>query len=112
MEAAFLDEAKIREAIRNHPLVTDKDARQREWPFRAAVIEAIHYDGTIYNAQDILARIGWLCDYMLFDEAGAGFMKFHQIYAGRFAMGLRDLDENAPGIVAMQSTHKQLASFS
>ena len=39
-------------------------------------------------------------------------MKFHQIYAGRFAMGLRDLDENAPGIVAMQSTHKQLSSFS
>ena len=39
MEAAFLDEAKIREAIRNHPLVTDKDAQQREWPFRAAVIE-------------------------------------------------------------------------
>jgi ornithine decarboxylase len=27
-------------------------------------------------------------------------------------MGLRNLDENAPGIVATQSTHKQLASFS
>jgi ornithine decarboxylase len=48
----------------------------------------------------------------LFDEAWAGFMKFHPIYAGRFAMGLRNLDENAPGIVATQSTHKQLASFS
>jgi ornithine decarboxylase len=39
-------------------------------------------------------------------------MKFHPIYAGRFAMGLRNLDENAPGIVVTQSTHKQLASFS
>ena len=39
-------------------------------------------------------------------------MKFHPIYAGRFAMGLRDLDEHAPGIIATQSTHKQLASFS
>ena len=39
-------------------------------------------------------------------------MKFHPIYASRFAMGLRNLDENAPGIVATQSTHKQLASFS
>ena len=96
MEAASLDEAKIREAIRNHPLVTDKDAWQRERPFRAAVIEQCTYDGTIYNAQEILARIGRLCDYILFDEAWAGFMKFHQIYAGRFAMGLRNLDESAP----------------
>ena len=112
MEAASLDETKIREAIRNHPLVTDKDAWQRERPFRAAVIEQCTYDGTIYSAQDILARIGGLCDYILFDEAWAGFMKFHPIYAGRFAMGLRGLDEHAPGIVATQSTHKQLASFS
>jgi ornithine decarboxylase len=112
MEAASLDETKIREAIRIHPLITDKDAWQRERPFRAAVIEQCTYDGTIYSAQDILARIGPLCDYILFDEAWAGFMKFHPIYAGRFAMGLRNLDENAPGIVATQSTHKQLASFS
>jgi ornithine decarboxylase len=112
MEAAALDETKIREAIRSHPLVTDKEAWQRQRPFRAAVIEECTYDGTIYSAQDILARIGGLCDYILFDEAWAGFMKFHPIYAGRFAMGLRNLDENAPGIVATQSTHRQLASFS
>ena len=60
----------------------------------------------------ILEKIGHLCDYILFDEAWAGFMKFHPIYAGRFAMGLKDLDDNAPGIIATQSTHKQLASFS
>jgi ornithine decarboxylase len=112
MEAAALDETKIREAIRNHPLVTDKDAWQRQRPFRAAVIEQCTYDGTIYSAQEILARIGGLCDYILFDEAWAGFMKFHPIYAGRFAMGLRGLDDDAPGIIATQSTHKQLASFS
>jgi ornithine decarboxylase len=112
MEAASLNEGRIREAIRNHPLVTDKDAWQRERPFRAAVIEQCTYDGTIYSAQEILARIGRLCDYILFDEAWAGFMKFHPIYAGRFAMGLRSLDEHAPGIIATQSTHKQLASFS
>ena len=112
IEAASLDEKKIREAIRLNPLVTDKDAWQRERPFRAAVIEQCTYDGTIYSAQEILARIGGLCDYILFDEAWAGFMKFHPIYAGRFAMGLRNLDESAPGIIATQSTHKQLASFS
>jgi arginine/lysine/ornithine decarboxylase len=39
-------------------------------------------------------------------------MKFHPLYAGRFAMGLKDLGPDAPGIIATQSTHKQLASFS
>jgi ornithine decarboxylase len=60
----------------------------------------------------ILERIGHLCDYILFDEAWAGFMKFHPLFAGRFAMGLKNLGESAPGIIATQSTHKQLASFS
>ena len=107
-----LEENAIREAIRTNPLVKDPDAWRRERPFRAAVIEQCTYDGTIYDAQYILERIGRLCDYIVFDEAWAGFMKFHPIYAGRFAMGLRNLDENAPGIIATQSTHKQLASFS
>lgn len=62
--------------------------------------------------QEILEKIGHLCDYILFDEAWAGFMKFHPLYARRFAMGLTGLDETSPGIVATQSTHKQLASFS
>ena len=39
-------------------------------------------------------------------------MKFHPIYRGRFAMGLEGLDAGHPGIIATQSTHKQLASFS
>jgi arginine/lysine/ornithine decarboxylase len=60
----------------------------------------------------IIRRIGHLCDYILFDEAWAGFMKFHPLYAGRFAMGLADLGPESPGIIATQSTHKQLASFS
>jgi ornithine decarboxylase len=112
IDSSALDETKIREAIRDNPLVKDKEAWQRERPFRAAVIEQCTYDGTIYSAQEILARIGKLCDYILFDEAWAGFMKFHPIYAGRFAMGLRNLADDAPGIIATQSTHKQLASFS
>ncbi len=109
---AALEVGAIREAIRTNPLVKDPDTWRRQRPFRAAVIEQCTYDGTIYNAQYILERIGPLCDYIVFDEAWAGFMKFHPIYAGRFAMGLRNLDENAPGIIATQSTHKQLASFS
>lgn len=105
-------EDKLREQIRTNPLVKDDSAWKRERPFRAAVIEQCTYDGTIYNAQWIVDRIGHLCDYILFDEAWAGFMKFHPIYAGRFAMGINNLDASSPGIVATQSTHKQLASFS
>ena len=107
-----LDEKKIRRKIRDNPLVMDKEAWKKERPFRVAVIEQCSYDGTIYNAEMILAKIGPLCDYILFDEAWAGFMKFHPIFAGHFAMGLKDLGPDAPEIIASQSTHKQLASFS
>jgi ornithine decarboxylase/arginine decarboxylase len=107
-----LDETAIREKIRQNPHVTDPDSWQKPRPFRVAVIEQCTYDGTIYNAETILERIGPLCDYILFDEAWAGFMKFHPLYAGRFGMGLKSLDEDSPGIIVTQSTHKQLASFS
>src|SRR3984957_10563758 len=107
-----LDEAAIREKIRANPLIEDKEAWKRERPFRVAVIEQCTYDGTINNAEMILEKIGPLCDYILFDEGWAALMKFHPLYAGRFAMGLKNLGPDAPGIIATQSTHKQLASFS
>jgi arginine/lysine/ornithine decarboxylase len=112
MEWEALDETTLRERIRDNPLVTDPEAWLKPRPFRVAVVEQCTYDGTIYSAEMILKRIGHLCDYILFDEAWAGFMKFHPLYAGRFAMGLNELGPDAPGIIATQSTHKQLASFS
>ncbi|UFZ04700.1 amino acid decarboxylase [Bradyrhizobium ontarionense] len=108
----LLDEEHLRQQIRNSPLVKDPDAWRKERPFRIAVVEQCTYDGTIHSAEMILKRIGHLCDYIMFDEAWAGFMKFHPLYAGRFAMGLGELGPDAPGIIATQSTHKQLASFS
>ena len=110
--ADAFDEKAIRAAIRANPLVKDPEAWKRERPFRVAVIEQCTYDGTIYDAERIVQRIGHLCDYILFDEAWAGFMKFHPLYERRFAMGLKGLGEASPGIVATQSAHKQLASFS
>jgi len=107
-----LDEEQLRQQIRNHPLVKDPDAWRKERPFRVAVVEQCTYDGTIHSAEMIIRRIGHLCDYIMFDEAWAGFMKFHPLYAGRFAMGLTGLGPDAPGVIATQSTHKQLASFS
>ena len=107
-----LDETRIRESIRDNPLVTDPDAWQRERPFRVAVIEQCSYDGTIISADLILRKLGHLCDYIMFDEAWAGFMKFHPLYKGRYAMGLSGLDGTHPGIIATQSAHKQLAGLS
>jgi ornithine decarboxylase len=107
-----LDESRIRDKIRTNPLVTDPEAWRRERPFRVAVIEQCTYDGTIIDARLVVEKIGHLCDYILFDEAWAGFMKFHPLFAGRFAMGLEGLGPEAPGIIATQSAHKQLASFS
>ena len=112
IDFAAMDEEALRERIRTHPLVKDPEAWKKPRPFRVAVVEQCTYDGTIHSAEMILERIGHLCDYILFDEAWAGFMKFHPLYAGRFAMGLRDLGPDSPGIIATQSTHKQLASFS
>ncbi|MFT4064099.1 ornithine decarboxylase [Paraburkholderia sp.] len=107
-----LDEGSIRDSIRHNPLIEDSHAWQRERPFRVAVIEQCTYDGTIYDAQMLIEKIGPLCEYILFDEAWAGFMKFHPLFKGHFAMGLEGLDASAPGIIATQSTHKQLAGFS
>ncbi|OLP58223.1 amino acid decarboxylase [Xaviernesmea oryzae] len=112
MDWASFDEDALREHIRTHPLVKDPEAWKKPKPFRVAVVEQCTYDGTIHNAEMILKKIGHLCEYILFDEAWAGFMKFHPLYAGRFAMGLADLGPDSPGIIATQSTHKQLASFS
>ena len=112
IDPAALEEERIRAAIRANPLVTDPDCWRAERPFRLAIIEQCSYDGTIYNVQMILDRIGHLCDYILFDEAWAGFMKFHPLFAGHYAMGLDGLGPDAPGIIATQSAHKQLAGFS
>ena len=107
-----LDEQRIREAIRDNPLVKDKGAWRRERPFRVAILENCTYDGTIYNVQTILDKLGPLCDYIFFDEAWGGFMRFHPLFKGRYAMGLEGLDETSPGILVTQSTHKQLAGMS
>ena len=112
MRHMALDETRLREAIRVHPKITDPEAWQRKRPFRAAVVEQCTYDGTIVSADEILRQIGHLCDYILFDEAWAGFMKFHPLFRGRFGMGLQNLGPDDPGIIVTQSSHKQLASFS
>ncbi|MEM7172542.1 MAG: Orn/Lys/Arg decarboxylase N-terminal domain-containing protein [Pseudomonadota bacterium] len=107
-----LDEDRIRQQIRENPLVTDPEAWKKPRPFRVAILENCTYDGTIYNVHTVLEKLGPLCDYILFDEAWGGFMRFHPVYRGRYAMGYENLGKDDPGIFAVQSTHKQLAGMS
>jgi ornithine decarboxylase len=106
-----LEETTIRSRIKAHPRLAGTDTWKRERPIRLAIIEQCTYDGTLYNARLILEKIGHLCDYIHFDEAWAGFGAFHPLMRDHFAMGLT-LTADDPGVIATQSTHKQLAGFS
>ncbi|HEY1386044.1 MAG TPA: ornithine decarboxylase [Dongiaceae bacterium] len=105
------DEEHIRAKLKAHPRLKGTDAWKKERPIRVAIIEQCTYDGTVYNARKVLEKIGHLCEYIHFDEAWAGFGAFHPLMADHFAMSL-NLTGKDPGIIATQSTHKQLAGFS
>ncbi|ALR78030.1 ornithine decarboxylase [[Enterobacter] lignolyticus] len=80
-------------------------------PFRLAVIQLGTYDGTVYNARQVVDKIGHLCDYILFDSAWVGYEQFIPMMADCSPL-LLDLNENDPGIFVTQSVHKQQAGFS
>lgn len=112
IDYSSLDEERLRQQLKDHPLLQGTDAWKKPRPFRVAIIENCTYDGTIYRVQTVLEKIGHLCDYIFFDEAWGAFMAFHDIYTGRFGLSLTNLSPNSPGIFVTQSTHKQLAGMS
>lgn len=101
------DDAHLREMIRDVAPDKAQDAR----PFRLAVIQLGTYDGTIYNARQVIDKIGHLCDYILFDSAWVGYEQFIPMMADSSPL-LLELNENDPGIFVTQSVHKQQAGFS
>ncbi|QFH51415.1 ornithine decarboxylase [Leclercia adecarboxylata] len=101
------DETYLRELIRE---VAPEKAREAR-PFRLAVIQLGTYDGTIYNARQVIDKIGQLCDYILFDSAWVGYEQFIPMMADSSPL-LLELHENDPGIFVTQSVHKQQAGFS
>lgn len=105
------DEKSIREKLKNHPRLKGTNTWRKNRPIRVAIIEQCTYDGTVYNARKVLEKIGHLCEYIHFDEAWAGFGAFHPLMKDHFSMGLQ-LGGDDPGVIATQSTHKQLAGFS
>ena len=75
-------------------------------PFRLAVIQLGTYDGTIYNARQVVDKIGHLCDYILFDSAWVGYEQFIPMMKDCSPL-LLELNENDPGILVTQSVHKK-----
>lgn len=105
--AYCFDEKVIRERIAE--VAPEKADQQR--PFRLAVIQLGTYDGTIYNARQVVDKIGHLCDYILFDSAWVGYEQFIPMMRDCSPL-LLELNENDPGILVTQSVHKQQAGFS
>ncbi|HED1420697.1 TPA: ornithine decarboxylase [Kluyvera georgiana] len=101
------DERYLREQICEAAPEKADDAR----PFRLAIIQLGTYDGTIYNARQVVDKIGHLCDYILFDSAWVGYEQFIDMMSDTSPL-LLDLNENDPGIFVTQSVHKQQAGFS
>jgi ornithine decarboxylase len=106
------DEKALRERIRAHPMVKDKDRAKSSRPFRLACIQLATYDGTVYNVRKVMERIGQLCDYVLWDEAWIGYNAFHPLYHDHSPMRIDKLTPEMPGLFSTQSVHKQGAGFS
>ena len=107
IDSHCFEEEYIRDAIRE----VCSERADKERPFRLAVIQLGTYDGTIYNARQVIDKIGHLCDYILFDSAWVGYEQFIPMMQDSSPLML-SLNENDPGIFVTQSVHKQQAGFS
>ncbi|MGQ3904488.1 ornithine decarboxylase [Mixta calida] len=107
IDAHCFDEEYLREQLRAVAPERADEAR----PFRLAIIQLGTYDGTVYNARQVIDRIGHLCDYILFDSAWVGYEQFIPIMEACSPL-LLELNANDPGIFVTQSVHKQQAGFS
>ncbi len=94
-------------------LVAEKDPEKAkaQRPIRLAVIQLGTYDGCIYNARQVVDKIGHLCDYIFFDSAWVGYEQFIPMMKDCSPL-LLDLTPEDPGIFVSQSVHKQQAGFS
>lgn len=94
-------------------LIAERDPKRARMdrPLRAAVIQLGNYDGCIYNARQVVEKIGHLCDYIVFDSAWVGYEQFIPMMKDCSPL-LLDLGPEDPGIIVTQSIHKQQAGFS
>ncbi|MCE9922344.1 ornithine decarboxylase, partial [Hafnia paralvei] len=107
IDSHCFEEKYLRDLVRE--VAPERSSEKR--PFRLAVIQLGTYDGTIYNARQVVDKIGHLCDYILFDSAWVGYEQFIPMMNDCSPL-LLELNENDPGILVTQSVHKQQAGFS
>ncbi len=77
-----------------------------------AVVTNSTYDGLCYDVDKVVAQLAQSVPRIHFDEAWYAYAKFHELYKGRYAMGVPDDMPDRPVIFSVQSTHKMLAAFS
>ena len=107
IDAHCFEEKYLRQQIAE---VAPERAKEQR-PFRLAIIQLGTYDGTIYNARQVVDKIGHLCDYILFDSAWVGYEQFIPMMKDCSPL-LLELTEKDPGIIVTQSVHKHQAGFS
>ncbi|MDQ9129881.1 ornithine decarboxylase [Serratia fonticola] len=107
IDASCFKDEYLRAEIKK--VAPEKENIQR--PFRLAIIQLGTYDGCIYNARQVIDKIGHLCDYILFDSAWVGYEQFIPMMKDSSPM-LLELNENDPGIFVTHSVHKLLAGLS
>ena len=107
IDAHCFDEKYLREEAAK----VDSEKAKEKRPFRLAVIQLGTYDGTVYNARQVVDKIGHLCDYILFDSAWVGYEQFIPMMRECSPL-LLELKPDDPGILVTQSIHKQQAGFS
>jgi arginine/lysine/ornithine decarboxylase len=101
-------EDSLRERIRTHPLVQDKERHKTPRPFRLACIQP--RPTTARSTTSARLEIGHLCDYVLWDEAWIGYNAFHR--SSRSQPDAAGASEPEMPGCSPQSVHKQGAGFS
>ncbi|WP_028696443.1 hypothetical protein [Pseudomonas cremoricolorata] len=87
------------------------DARSsRRRPFRLAVVQAVTRTGVLLDAAAWLARVGHLCDYVLFDAGCGGHEAFIDPLAHLSPLAA-PVDDTSPGIIVTHSVHQQMAGL-
>lgn len=102
-----LDEEKLRALAAK----VDPEKAKQKRPFRLAIFQLGTYDGTLANAHRIVKAVGHLCDYILFDSAWVGYEQFIPMMKDISPLTM-ELGPEDPGILVVQSTHKQQSGFS
>ena len=98
----------VQELIAKSPFAADAPSKKPTY----AVVTNSTYDGLCYDVNKVVEQLAQSVPRVHFDEAWYAYAKFHDLYEGRYAMGVPDEMPNRPVIFAVQSTHKMLAAFS